>query len=69
MLDNQRKGFKRHMRQCRRCGEIYRSESKYSMICSDCKLPCGGHRQGKRNIVVPKELICKRRKKEYYGGR
>jgi len=37
-------GFRTYLRQCKRCDEIYKADSKMSRICPDCNL------QGKRHL-------------------
>ena len=39
-----RKKLDYYTRRCSRCGILFKSVTKYSKICNDCKLPCGGYR-------------------------
>jgi len=39
------KGFDIYMRRCRRCGILYRTNSRCSKVCPDCYKPMGGARE------------------------
>jgi len=33
---------------CRRCGETYITNARFSKFCDDCKLPAGGGNENKK---------------------
>ena len=38
----------RFMRPCKKCGEMFRPNSKHNMVCDDCALSCGNWRSRRR---------------------
>ena len=39
-----RKKLDYYTRRCIECCKLYKTKHKYSKLCNDCKLPCGGYR-------------------------